>query len=252
MRRPTLLLVLAGVLWGTGGITGHALADATGLSAVALGAYRLTVGGAVLALAAALTGSGRPRTRAHWQRIAVIAALAGLYQAAYFAAVALSAVGIATLVTIGSSPLALTVIEAVRDRRPPDRGPAATHRPRPGRARPAHRVPEHRHECRRRRARRRAGPAQRQCVRGVRAGRPGPGTRLGQPAAVGTGFVVGGLVLGVVSFTVGGPGFAVDAHSAGCWPCSSPSRPPWPTGCTSPAWAGPRPRPPSSWRCSSR
>jgi DME family drug/metabolite transporter len=98
-------LVLAGVLWGTGGLLGRLLADATGLSPLAVATYRLTVGGLLLVGYLLVTRRRLPRSRAALARIAVTGALAALFQACYFTAVVLTSVTVATLVTIGSSPV---------------------------------------------------------------------------------------------------------------------------------------------------
>ena len=107
-RRPGTglpFLVASGMLWGTGGLTGSLLGRVAGLSPMAVAASRLTVGGvAILALLAA-TGRRPPAGRAAWTRIAVIGGLAALYQSCYFAAVALTSVALATLVTIGTAPV---------------------------------------------------------------------------------------------------------------------------------------------------
>lgn len=98
-------LVLSGVLWGTGGLLGRMLADAAGLSSFAVATYRLGVGGLLIVGYLRVTGRPLPRSRAAWRRIAVTGALAALFQAAYFTAVTLTSVSLATLVTIGSSPV---------------------------------------------------------------------------------------------------------------------------------------------------
>jgi DME family drug/metabolite transporter len=98
-------LVLAGVLWGTGGLLGRMLGDATGLSSLAVATYRLAVGGLLLVGYLLVTGVRLPRSRAAWARIAAVGALAALFQVAYFTAVSFTSVTVATLVTIGSSPL---------------------------------------------------------------------------------------------------------------------------------------------------
>ncbi|MCO1657523.1 DMT family transporter [Pseudonocardia humida] len=103
-------LVLAGVLWGTGGLLGSLLAERTGLSALAVAGYRLAGGGLVLVALLALSGR-RPRGPAAWRRIAAIGALAAVFQAAYFTAVSLTSVSLATLVTIGSAPVVVLLVE---------------------------------------------------------------------------------------------------------------------------------------------
>lgn len=103
-------LVMAGVLWGTGGLLGRMLADAAGLSSLAVAAYRLAIGG--LLIVGYLLGSGRrvPRHPAAWRRITATGTLAALFQGCYFAAVSLTSVSLATLVTIGSAPVLVLLV----------------------------------------------------------------------------------------------------------------------------------------------
>ena len=49
-------LVVSGLLWGTGGLTGSLLGRAAGLSAIAVAAYRLTAGGLLIVAFRALAG----------------------------------------------------------------------------------------------------------------------------------------------------------------------------------------------------
>jgi DME family drug/metabolite transporter len=98
-------LVIAGVLWGTGGLFGRMLGDATGLSSLAVATYRLAVGGLLIVGYLLVTGTRLPRSRAAWARITAVGALAALFQVAYFTAVSFTSVSVATLVTIGSSPV---------------------------------------------------------------------------------------------------------------------------------------------------
>lgn len=66
--RGTALLVLAGLLWGTGGLAGSLLASRTGMQPVAVAAFRLLLGGIFITLYAAVAGgSGRCRARARRQ-----------------------------------------------------------------------------------------------------------------------------------------------------------------------------------------
>jgi DME family drug/metabolite transporter len=111
-------LVLAGILWGTGGLFGRMLGDATGLSSVAVATYRLSVGGLLLLGYLLVTGARLPRSRAAWARVVAVGALAALFQVSYFTAVWFTSVSVATLVTIGSSPvLVLLVRPRSSDRR---------------------------------------------------------------------------------------------------------------------------------------
>jgi len=110
-------LVAAGLLWGTGGLTGSLLGRSSGLPALSVAAYRLMTGGALIIAFLVLTGRGWPAGRAAWTRIAAIAGLAAMFQSCYFTAVALTSVSLATLVTIGSAPVLVLAAERVRGRR---------------------------------------------------------------------------------------------------------------------------------------
>lgn len=114
------LLVAAGLCWGTGGVTGHALTEVAHLSPLAVAAYRLLLGGGLLVLVL-LVARLRPRGRAGWRRIGAVAVLAAVSQACYFAAVTISSVPLATLMTIGSAPILVVLAQAVGRRRIPSR-----------------------------------------------------------------------------------------------------------------------------------
>ncbi|HEY5514544.1 MAG TPA: EamA family transporter [Geomonas sp.] len=97
-----LLVLAAGVLWGTTGTT-QALAPA-GVSSASIGAMRLVVGGGVLMLLALLRGGfGAGR----WPILGTLLAGAcvATYQLCFFAAVSRTGVAVGTLVAIGSSPV---------------------------------------------------------------------------------------------------------------------------------------------------
>jgi drug/metabolite transporter, DME family len=118
-RSSFILLVCAGLLWGTGGITGHALADSTGLSPGAIAAYRLGLGGALLVAVQLARRQPAPRGRGPWARVLAVAALAATFQSAYFASVAAGSVSAATLIAIGSAPIFVVIAEwAIHRRRP--------------------------------------------------------------------------------------------------------------------------------------
>lgn len=121
-RKSFALLVCAGLLWGTGGITGRALADSSGLAPGAVAAYRLGLGGTLLIVIQLARRRRLPRGRASWARIVAVAVLAAIFQSAYFAAVAAGTVSSATLITIGSAPIFVVAAETVRGRRWPGGG----------------------------------------------------------------------------------------------------------------------------------
>ncbi len=115
------LLLAAGVLWGTGGLLGTLLATATGLSPLGVAGYRLLTGGGLL-LAGLLVlrhpGLRRlgPGGRAARRRAVATAVLAAVFQAGYFASVALTSIALATLVTIGAAPVLVVLAERLRGR----------------------------------------------------------------------------------------------------------------------------------------
>ena len=120
-----LYLVISGLLWGTGGLTGSLLSRAAGLSAISVAACRLTAGGVLIVVFLTLTGRRWPAGRAAWTRITVIGLLAALYQSCYFTAVSLTSVPLATLVTIGAAPVIVLGADRVTGR-PAGRFAAAT------------------------------------------------------------------------------------------------------------------------------
>ncbi|SBT38698.1 DMT family transporter [Micromonospora auratinigra] len=111
------LPVCAGVLWGTGGPSGRLLALETGLSSSAVAAYRLAVGGVLIALPLVLIRRGLPLGARAWVRIAALGILAAAFQACFFAAAARLSVSLATLVTIGTSPILAMTTEWLTGRR---------------------------------------------------------------------------------------------------------------------------------------
>ena len=111
-----LYLVLSGLLWGTGGLTGSLLGRTAGLPAMAVAAYRLTVGGVLIVVLLTVTGRRWPTGRAAWTRITAIGLLAALFQSCYFTAVALTSVPLATLVTIGAAPIIVLGADRVTGR----------------------------------------------------------------------------------------------------------------------------------------
>ncbi len=117
---PTLAVLGAAALFGT---TGTALAKGpTGIEALSAGSLRLLIGGAGLCLFGwrALTND----LRATRDRRSVTILLGGLavaaYQLGFFWATETTGVALATVVTIGTSPLVSRVIGYIRGRPTPD------------------------------------------------------------------------------------------------------------------------------------
>ena len=108
-RRGLLMLVVAGVLWGTGGLLGQLLAESSGLSPLGVAAVRLAAGGGLILAYLRVTGRALPRSRAAWLRIGATGLLAATFQASYFTAVTLTSVSLATLITIGAAPVIVLI-----------------------------------------------------------------------------------------------------------------------------------------------
>ncbi|GAJ83435.1 hypothetical protein NBRGN_063_00390 [Nocardia brasiliensis NBRC 14402] len=125
-RSGLVYLVGAGMLWGTGGLLGTLLGRATGLSPVAVATCRLAVGGLLLVALLAATRRPWPRNAQAWRRIGAVAVLAAAFQACYFGAVAASSVSVATLLTIGTSPVVVALLEQLTGGRRLDRRRAGT------------------------------------------------------------------------------------------------------------------------------
>jgi drug/metabolite transporter, DME family len=119
-RVSSALLVLAGVLWGTGGLGGAMLQASAGLSPVSVAAYRLLVGG----LVASVVVAGQLnflRGRSALVRLLVSGVLLAQFQAAYQVAVAQISVSLATLITIGCVPVFVALVGGVMARQVPGR-----------------------------------------------------------------------------------------------------------------------------------
>ncbi|WP_238402739.1 DMT family transporter [Cellulomonas sp. H30R-01] len=124
MRRSDFALVaLAGLLWGTGGLSGVAAGESGHLESFAVAAYRLLGGGVVLLVGAAVVGAfrGVRVSRTLVGHVVATAVLAASYQAAYFAAVERAGVATSTLVALGGAPVLVAVGTAVATRRAPAR-----------------------------------------------------------------------------------------------------------------------------------
>jgi drug/metabolite transporter, DME family len=106
-------LAAAGVLWGTGGLTGTLFRRATGVSPLAVASFRLSGGGLLLVLILTLTARRWPNGPAAWRRVLIIGLLAAGFQSAYFVAVSLTDLALATLITIGSAPVIVLAAERV-------------------------------------------------------------------------------------------------------------------------------------------
>jgi DME family drug/metabolite transporter len=118
VRSGPLVVVAAAVLWGTAGTAGAVAAA----DPVPLAAARLVLGGAVLAITAALARarSARPQASMRWGLVLAAGAVAG-YQLCFFAAVQRTGVAIGTVVAIGSGPIFTGLLSWLIGREPPSR-----------------------------------------------------------------------------------------------------------------------------------
>ncbi|TMR07812.1 EamA/RhaT family transporter [Nonomuraea turkmeniaca] len=105
-RRGAVYVSVAATAWGTGGAAGSLLFETGGLGPVGVSLWRYLLGAAfLLALASRpSTIRGRVGTRLTWRVLPVGVGMA-VYQTAYFAAIAHSGVAVATVVTMGATPV---------------------------------------------------------------------------------------------------------------------------------------------------
>ncbi len=119
-----LLVLLGGVLWGTGGLAGTFAAQHSALSWPAISALRLVGGGVIMLAVTAVSGElwRIPRTAESARHIALTAVLSAIYQGAYFQSVALVGVAVSTVISLGAAPVTVALAGAIRSRRMPPWG----------------------------------------------------------------------------------------------------------------------------------
>lgn len=101
-NRGAMMVLAAGILWGTTG-TAQAFAPA-GASPLAVGAVRLAIGGTTLLILALVRRQLRTQGWP-WRPTLLLVATIALYQICFFAAVARTGVAVGTVVAIGSAPM---------------------------------------------------------------------------------------------------------------------------------------------------
>lgn len=113
----------AGLLWGTGGLSGAMLTSRSGIDSLAVAGYRLAIGGGVVVAWLVVSGALATvrLTRHGCRRLLIVGILAAWYQTCYFVAVSLTTVGLATLLTLGAAPVLVVAAESVLGRRRPHR-----------------------------------------------------------------------------------------------------------------------------------
>lgn len=113
---------LAGVLWGTGGITLQVIRDHSSMSFVTISGYRMLIAAVALVVAVVVLRRGAELVallRAAPGTACLVGVGTGAYQALYFGAVVEVGVTVATVVSLGLAPVLLTAAEALHHRRHP-------------------------------------------------------------------------------------------------------------------------------------
>ncbi|MEU8248113.1 DMT family transporter [Nonomuraea sp. NPDC048916] len=101
-RRGALYVSVAATAWGTGGAAGSLLFQSGGLGPVGVSLWRYLLGAAFLLALVRLTGGRLDRFS---PRVVVVGVGMAVYQTAYFASIAESGVALATVVTMGATPV---------------------------------------------------------------------------------------------------------------------------------------------------
>lgn len=120
--RGLVQVCCAGVLWGTGGLAMQLLREHDPISPVAVIVWRAVIAAVVVVALLVLlrrVGDLAALVRRHPWRLLAVGTGTAAFQAFFFLAVPMVGVAVATVVGLGLAPVLLTVVDAVRDRRPP-------------------------------------------------------------------------------------------------------------------------------------
>ncbi|WP_372343245.1 DMT family transporter [Streptomyces sp. KL116D] len=113
VARGLLYLVVAGVAWGTAGAAASLVFRVSDLGPLALSFWRCAGGLVLLVLARALRRTPRSATREprgrRSARLTVLGLALAVFQTAYFAAVGVTGLAVATVVTLGAGPVLIAV-----------------------------------------------------------------------------------------------------------------------------------------------
>jgi len=121
-----LFVILAAVLWGTGG-TAQALAPGAA-DPLSIGVVKIGIGGTAMLLFAALSGGWSKGASARWRPLPVLAcaSLVASYQVLFFTGITLTGVALGTISAIGSLPVWAGLIDLLFGKRPDARWLGAT------------------------------------------------------------------------------------------------------------------------------
>src|SRR5581483_1163478 len=114
-RRGLLLIVLAGIMWGTVGITTKLLYTLSDTNAFSIGFFRLALSTPMLLAGCWYTLGARTFRIARRDLLfmMLIGVAMAMYQVAYFAAIARVGVAIAVLITLCTAPVMTALISAL-------------------------------------------------------------------------------------------------------------------------------------------
>ncbi len=108
VARGLIFVVIAAIAWGTGGVIAAVLYRSTGLGPIAISFWRTAIGVVLLAILYWRRHGPVAMRRRPWVTLITGVGLA-LYQTAYYAAVGLSGVAFATVLTLGSAPILIAL-----------------------------------------------------------------------------------------------------------------------------------------------
>ena len=114
-RQGLILVVLAGMAWGTSGVATKGIYGLVDISPVTVAAFRLAIGAPLLLVALRMTsgGLGARVARGDIGLLLAVGAVLGISQACYFGAIAQVGVAVATLVTICTAPVLVGLFGAM-------------------------------------------------------------------------------------------------------------------------------------------
>jgi DME family drug/metabolite transporter len=119
--RDFVFVILAGVLWGGGGVVGVLMVRHTGMEPLSVAMWRMLIAG--VAMLGFLAVVGRLHlgsfTRPMWVRSLATGALTAAFEGLLFTALSLASVGLTTLIAIGSAPVFVALYDwLVRGEKP--------------------------------------------------------------------------------------------------------------------------------------
>jgi drug/metabolite transporter, DME family len=107
IRRGFCYVLMAAIAWGTGGVAGALLTRTGDLGPAAVSFWRFTIGAALLV---AVRRPGRLRMGPRdWRDASVTGPLMAVCQVAYFEAIGETGVALATMITMGATPVLVAV-----------------------------------------------------------------------------------------------------------------------------------------------